>query len=92
MGLGCIAAGGNLDGEALAMSEAWRSSGFANLETVLYQYLIGEPGKVSESVRLKMQTPLAVADALLGASQQQLMGDLSGAEKVLELPIRGDHS
>ena len=64
------------------MSETWRGSGFAKLETVLYEYLVGEPGKISESARLKMQTPLAVADALLGASQQQLMGDLSSAEKV----------
>lgn len=72
-----------MDDQQLATSPAWATSGFAELESFLLSFLIGEPGKASESVRLKLQTPLSVADALLGVSQQQLKGDLASAEKVV---------
>jgi hypothetical protein len=73
----------SIDDQQLALSPAWGSSGFADLEAFLLGFLVGsEPGKASESVRLKLQTPLSIADALLGASEQQLKGDLASAEKV----------
>ena len=73
----------NCDDLELLESPLWQKSGFADLEALLLQYLVGSgPNNISESVRLKLQTPLAVADALLGASQQQLQGDLASAEKV----------
>jgi len=84
---GSAAAGGllsSMDDQQLATSPAWATSGFSELESFLLSFLVGDPGKASESVRLKLETPLSVADALLGVSRQQLKGDLASAEKDLE--------
>lgn len=44
----------------------------------------GEPSQlVGEGLRLKMQTPLAVADALMSASRQQLAGEAAAVKQEL---------
>jgi len=73
-----------IDDERLASSEAWARSGYPELESFLLRFLVGSEEQAGESIRLKLQTPLAIADALLGASEQQLLGDLSSAEKDLK--------
>ncbi|GFH33589.1 uncharacterized protein HaLaN_32985, partial [Haematococcus lacustris] len=71
--------------------------GFSLFERTIYSFLIGGQaafggleaegvsGRVGagEGVRLKLETPLGVADALLGAAGQQLASDLSTAQSEL---------
>ena len=83
-GLLLSAAGGILsrgNEETLASNPKWESSRFGALESFILDYLVG--GKsAGESVRLKLQSPLFVADALLDAARQQLEDDLTTAEQV----------
>eukprot|EP01025_Chloroclados_australasicus_P013673 TRINITY_DN1641_c1_g1_i11.p1 TRINITY_DN1641_c1_g1~~TRINITY_DN1641_c1_g1_i11.p1 ORF type:complete len:461 (-),score=88.67 TRINITY_DN1641_c1_g1_i11:251-1633(-) len=75
----------SVDVEGLAEDYRWVRSGFGSLERFVYEFLIGGPeakGK-SESVRLKLQTPLSVADALIAAAQRQLETDLQTAKDEL---------
>ncbi|KAI8475898.1 MAG: hypothetical protein J3K34DRAFT_517060 [Monoraphidium minutum] len=65
---------------------AWRASRFGDFERFMYDFLIGGagqdggPGGVGEGLRLKLQTPLAVADALVGAAGRQLAAEAAAAE------------
>lgn len=47
----------------------------------MVDFLVGG-GAAGESLRLKLQTPLFVADALLEAARQQLSSELVTAEQV----------
>lgn len=67
--------GGNLEG-----NESWKESRFQELESFVFGFFEGAGG---ESIRLKLQTPLAVADALLDACKRQLSNELGAAEKDL---------
>ncbi|EIE21598.1 hypothetical protein COCSUDRAFT_30102 [Coccomyxa subellipsoidea C-169] len=72
-----------LDEEALARSGQWGESRFGELERFMVDFLVGG-GAAGESLRLKLQTPLFVADALLEAARQQLSSELSTAEQEAE--------
>jgi small GTP-binding protein len=64
----------------LASSDAWKASRFGDLESHVRDFLLGGVGDgdvPSESLKLKLQTPLFVADALLNASRSQLENELS---------------
>lgn len=76
-----------LDEEALARSGQWGESRFGELERFMVDFLVGG-GAAGESLRLKLQTPLFVADALLEAARQQLSSELSTAEQVWPALIR----
>lgn len=81
----------------LAVHPAWQRSGFEPLEKFIFEFLTGGSkaegrdarGSVggssgrggAESVRLKLESPLFVADALLGAAEQQLSQELSVAKQ-----------
>ncbi|GIL78828.1 hypothetical protein Vretifemale_8196 [Volvox reticuliferus] len=82
------AGGPGTDPEALeavlASSIDWRSSNFGELERQVSNFLIGGSEGGGEGVRLKLQTPLFVADALLGAAGRQLAVDLEAARAELE--------
>ncbi|EFJ53019.1 hypothetical protein VOLCADRAFT_120148 [Volvox carteri f. nagariensis] len=69
---------------ALPSSPDWRSSNFAELERQVSNFLVGRGAGGGEGVRLKLQTPLFVADALLGAAGRQLAVDLAAARAELE--------
>ncbi|KAJ9519855.1 hypothetical protein QJQ45_014579 [Haematococcus lacustris] len=89
--------GVSFEDPALERRPEWGFSGFSLFERTIYSFLIGgqaafgglEAAGVSgrvgagEGVRLKLETPLAVADALLGAAGQQLASDLSTAQSEL---------
>jgi hypothetical protein len=84
MYLNDVVAGGilsDVDKEALRGEPGWEGSRFGQLESFILEFLVGG-ASVGESVRLKLQTPLYVADALLEASSQQLAEDLAAAEQV----------
>ena len=66
------------DKQALEGNSQWQSSRFGPLENYILDFLIGG-ASAGESVRLKLQTPLFVADALLDAGRQQLEADLQAA-------------
>jgi hypothetical protein len=72
---------GGADPAALAGSGQWAGSRFAQLEGFMADFLAGGPG-AGESLRLKLQTPLFVADALLDAARRQLAAELATAEQV----------
>ncbi|GAX76842.1 hypothetical protein CEUSTIGMA_g4288.t1 [Chlamydomonas eustigma] len=59
----------------------WIRSGYSSLEAFIFNFLAaGESDKAGEGVRLKLQTPLFVADALLGASARSLKDELDAAK------------
>jgi len=79
-----VVSGGILSGadkEALRGEPEWEGSRFGKLESFILEFLVGG-SSAGESVRLKLQTPLYVADALLEAASQQLADDLTAAEQV----------
>jgi len=64
----------------LANLDSWKASRFGTLEKHIRDFLLGgaTPATVpSESLKLKLQTPLFVADALINASKTQLETELS---------------
>lgn len=65
----------------LERDERWGASRFAGLEQFIYNYLTGGES-AGERVRLKLQTPLYVTDALLEAAEKQMSEELEGAEQV----------
>ncbi|KAG2422345.1 hypothetical protein HXX76_016105 [Chlamydomonas incerta] len=78
----------NVDPEAmeaaLSNSRDWAVSNFSELERNVSNFLVGKGAGGGEGVRLKLQTPLFVADALLGAAGRQLEADLAAARAELE--------
>ena len=78
-------AGGNslpvLDEDSLARDQSWQKSRFGELESFMVEFLVGG-ASAGESLRLKLQTPLFVSDALLEAARQQLEAERSTAEQV----------
>ena len=69
------------DNHQLQQDARWTASQFNHLEQFIYDFLVGG-ASAGESVRLKLQTPLFVADALLAAAQQTLRQELELVTKV----------
>lgn len=69
----------------LEQDKDWQESGFPKLEAFVTSFFTGDSGAAStESVRLKLQTPVFVADALLDACRQQLENERLEAENDLK--------
>ena len=66
---------------ALAGDRRWGASRFGALEAFILDYLMGG-ARAGERVRLKLETPLFVADALLAAAGLQLQNELATAAEV----------
>lgn len=67
---------------ALEADDRWNSSRFSKMESFVAEFFTGNEGAASaESLRLKLQTPLYVAEALLDASRRQLKNERFAAEK-----------
>ena len=66
----------------------WDASHYGNLEQFIYDYLTGG-SSAGESVRLKLQTPLFVAEALAQAAHRQLTDELETATQVQLTPCYG---
>ena len=67
--------------DRLGVDDRWRGSRFGALEEFVFDFLCGGRGS-GEAVRLKLQTPLFVADALLEAAGNLLQAELQTAEEV----------
>ncbi len=67
--------------QVLVNDSRWARSQFGVLERFMRDFLAGGAGG-SESMRLKLQTPLYVAAALLDAARKQLEADLALAQQV----------
>lgn len=79
--IGCFAGPLESSGSGqLQKDQRWDASHYGNLEQFIYDYLVGG-ASAGESVRLKLQTPLFVADALLQAAQRQLVEELQTASQ-----------
>lgn len=72
--------------QRLAEDSQWRASRFGALEDFIFDFLVGGGRAAGEAVRLKLQTPLFVADALLEAAGQQLAAELETAKEVRRSP------
>ncbi|KAF8065743.1 hypothetical protein HT031_002803 [Scenedesmus sp. PABB004] len=82
--------GGVLDSwedDLLAEQPGWRGSRFGEFEKFIYDFLVGAPGpdgapaaRGGEGLRLKLQTPLFVADALMQAAGARLAAEVAAAE------------
>ena len=71
--------------QQLQSNPAWEASRFGDLETFIFDFLSGTAG--GEGVRLKLQTPLNISQALLDAATQQVQDDLGGAKQVRDLSL-----
>ena len=69
------------DNGQLQKDRRWDASHYGNLEQFIYDYLTGG-ASAGESVRLKLQTPLFVAEALAQAAHRQLTDELETATQV----------
>lgn len=69
------------DQESLEGNNEWEGSRFGVLEKFILNFLVGG-SSAGESVRLKLQSPLYVAEALMAAASQQLQEDLEAAKQV----------
>ncbi len=79
--VGCLAGPLESSGSGqLQKDRRWDASHYGNLEQFIYDYLVGG-ASAGESVRLKLQTPLFVADAILQAAQRQLVEELQTASQ-----------
>ena len=67
--------------QQLQSNPAWEASRFGDLETFIFDFLSGTAG--GEGVRLKLQTPLNISQALLDAATQQVQDDLEVAKQVI---------
>jgi hypothetical protein len=58
---------------------------FGDFEKYIYDFLVGSGGGLGagEGLRLKLQTPLNIADALMGAAARVLEGQVAQAEAEL---------
>lgn len=80
----------------MAEDSQWTNSKFGSLECFIYDFLVGDNSNTTgassssrigggavggERARLKLQTPLFVADALLEASRQALVAELEIAKR-----------
>ncbi len=72
--------GGN-ERNQLQSNRTWEASRFTILESFIADYLAGG-ASAGEGVRLKLQTPLFVSEALLDTAQKQLADLLATAEEV----------
>ncbi|WIA37083.1 hypothetical protein OEZ86_014055 [Tetradesmus obliquus] len=93
LGCGSGQSGGVLDSwedELLSSQPGWQKSRFGEFEKFIYDFLVGSAGSSSsssssmrsggEGLRLKLQTPLFVADALMEAARVRLQGEIAAAE------------
>ena len=69
---------------ALAQDHRWQSSRFGVLEGFIGGFLDGSSGAGAERLRLKLDTPLGVGSALLGAAERQLAEEDARAARDME--------
>ena len=80
----CVCAGkrlGSSERSQLQANQDWEDSRFSALESFIADYLSGGASS-GEGVRLKLQTPLFVSEALLDTAQKQLADLIATAEQV----------
>ena len=78
------ASAGEQQRQQLQSNPAWEASRFGDLETFIFDFLSGAAG--GEGVRLKLQTPLNISQALLDAAMQQVQDDLEVAKQASPWP------
>lgn len=70
--------------EAQLLRDArWTGSGFHELEKFLFSFMDGTTDAGNERVRLKLETPVAIAERLLNASQSHVQKEIEHANEDL---------
>ncbi|KAI3760094.1 hypothetical protein L1987_50484 [Smallanthus sonchifolius] len=70
--------------EELAGNDSyWETTSFYDLEKYLYSFLDGSTSTGTERMKLKLETPIAIAEQLLSASQKLVEQDYQQAKKDL---------
>ena len=73
-------------GEPLSPSNSyWRSSSFNELENFLYSFLDGSTSNGMERMKLKLQTPVSIAERLLSAAETLVRQDIHFSKQDLAL-------
>lgn len=80
-----VAEDGSPNVEKLLQSTTWKSSGFDKLENYIDDFLGGSSDAGAERKRLKLETPLGIAVALLEACEGQLSTQAEKAEADLDV-------
>lgn len=71
-------------GEVLSLSNShWRSSSFHKIESFLYSFLDGSTSNGKERMKLKLQTPVSIAERLLSAAETLVRQDIRFAKQDL---------
>lgn len=69
--------------ELLGDDSYWETTSFYDLEKFLYSFLDTSTSTGTERVKLKLETPIAIAEQLLSASQKLVQRDCQQAKKDL---------
>ena len=71
------------DRDALQADPTWTASGFGHFEDFVFDFLGGKQNG-AERVRLKLDTPLVIALALLGGAEEKLAAESEFAQRQVE--------
>ena len=63
---------GSIDLHILSKDPKWMSSGFSELENFIFSFLDASTNMGADRVRLKLETPIGIATALLAATEELL--------------------
>ncbi|KAH9552434.1 hypothetical protein CY35_09G066500 [Sphagnum magellanicum] len=75
---------GVIDPDLLSKNSLWTTSGFGDLEGFILGFMGGSIDTGAERLRLKLETPLGIGVALLGACERQLVAEALKAEADLK--------
>lgn len=75
----------SLDGGEVSLpsNSYWSSSSFDELENFLYSFLDGSTSNGTERMKLKLQTPVSIAERLLSAAETLVRQDIRFAKQDL---------
>lgn len=74
---------GKIDLHILSKDPKWIYSGFSELENYIFSFLDASTNMGAERVRLKLETPIGISTALLGATEEHIITESAKANAQL---------
>lgn len=74
---------GSIDLHILSKDPKWMSSGFSELENFIFRFLDASTNMGADRVRLKLETPIGIATALLAATEEHVIAESAKANAKL---------